>query len=250
MNECNNKIAGLDDDAYFKNMFAYEDKCFYFKGFSKLLQNYGKRGGIILDAGCGTGRFLKELSGMGTTFGTDIGRDALKYAKLRGNNLLTNSSLLNLPYKNESFDMVVCIGVLYHMRIKNDIRALEEIYRVLKKDGVAIITVAAYEFMRSSFDDVECTRHRYTKGEIKEKCEKLFSVEKCAYLHFLVFPLAVMQRFIMKFKKTNIPSHIPRIPFFLNYLLGNFCSIEPYLIKFIPSFPFGLTIFCRARKIK
>jgi SAM-dependent methyltransferase len=47
------------------------------------------------------------------------------------------ADLTNLPFDNETFDCILCYHVLEH--IEDDIRALSEMYRVLKKDGWAII---------------------------------------------------------------------------------------------------------------
>ena len=43
----------------------------------------------------------------------------------------------NLPFKDSSFELVTMLHVIEH--IKNDEAALREIYRVLKKDGAALI---------------------------------------------------------------------------------------------------------------
>ncbi|MFX1393363.1 MAG: class I SAM-dependent methyltransferase [Promethearchaeota archaeon] len=47
--------------------------------------------------------------------------------------------LTRLPYRNNSFDLVSALDVLEH--IKDDELAISEISRILKKDGIAVITV-------------------------------------------------------------------------------------------------------------
>ena len=44
----------------------------------------------------------------------------------------------NMPFENNVFDVVLCNHVLEH--VKDDILALKEIRRVLKKDGKMILT--------------------------------------------------------------------------------------------------------------
>ncbi len=52
-----------------------------------------------------------------------------------------------LPFKDNSFDLVTMLHVLEH--IKNDIGALNEIYRVLKKDGhTLLVTPNGQRFTR------------------------------------------------------------------------------------------------------
>jgi len=45
----------------------------------------------------------------------------------------------NIEYDNDSFDFIICNHVLEH--VSNDYNAIKELYRILKYDGIAIITV-------------------------------------------------------------------------------------------------------------
>ena len=49
------------------------------------------------------------------------------------------ADLCNLPFKEHQFDVVFCNHVLEH--IPNDRQALRELYRVLRKDGIAFLQV-------------------------------------------------------------------------------------------------------------
>jgi predicted SAM-dependent methyltransferase len=50
-----------------------------------------------------------------------------------------NMDLTDLTFKDNKFDLIICYHVLEH--IKNDTKAMEEIYRVLKPNGTAILQV-------------------------------------------------------------------------------------------------------------
>lgn len=50
-----------------------------------------------------------------------------------------NINILNIPYKNEYFDTIICNHVLEH--VEDDIKGMSEIFRVLKKGGFAILQV-------------------------------------------------------------------------------------------------------------
>ncbi len=48
-----------------------------------------------------------------------------------------HADLLELPFQDETFDMVICNHVLEH--IKDDVKAMAELYRLLKPGGIAIV---------------------------------------------------------------------------------------------------------------
>lgn len=97
----------------------------------------------ILDTGCASGWFISKISNKfpdTECFGVDIYKDAIEYAKKRYKNInFTIADAHKLPYKNNSFDMVVCTEVIEHLN--NPEIALGEIHRVLEKDGKCIIEV-------------------------------------------------------------------------------------------------------------
>lgn len=54
---------------------------------------------------------------------------------------ITCGDARSLKFENESFDMVLLMGALYHLQEINDrIQCLKEVYRILKKDGIAILS--------------------------------------------------------------------------------------------------------------
>lgn len=56
-----------------------------------------------------------------------------------------------LPFKENSFDLVLCNHVLEH--IPEDAKAMQELYRVLKKGGTLIAQVPLEETRKISFED-------------------------------------------------------------------------------------------------
>lgn len=89
----------------------------------------------ILEAGCGEGFMLERLKqwGIGTTlFGVDISGDAIAIGKKLHPNLnLLRGDIYSLPFKDDSFDLVICCEVLEHLLYP--IKAMDEIVRVSKK---------------------------------------------------------------------------------------------------------------------
>jgi len=207
-----------------------------------------KKNLLFLDAGCGTGILSKELSETAKVVGADLSREALFYCRKRGLKNLINGTINSLPFKNNYFDAVFSIDVLYHKWIKNDEAALKEFNRVLKKNGLLIINVPAFDFLYSSHDKAIHTRHRYTKKELEEKIMKEgFTIKKIIYWNSLLFPFISLYRLSRKFSGKK-ESDMKKMPEALNRFLKNMLSFEFKLSK-KTDFPFGLSVFCTAKKI-
>lgn len=108
---------------------------------------------IILEAGCGTGRFCclvaKDFPNA-QVIGIDISRNSLKIANsLKEYLKISNVSfkignLFQLPYSDSYFDVVFNEGVIEHYKFENKpnyIDALKEMVRITKKGGKIILAV-------------------------------------------------------------------------------------------------------------
>ncbi len=104
-----------------------------------------KEGDKILDLGCGNGRlyeFLKEKRIEYT--GIDSSEKLLELARKKYGveAKFIRGDALSLPFADESFDKIISIAVLHHIPSKELRRKfLSEARRVLKKNGVLIISV-------------------------------------------------------------------------------------------------------------
>ncbi len=109
------------------------------------LGDYIKDNDEVLDIGCGNGRFLEVLSGKILQYtGVDNSESLISYAKKwqgeKGEFICADA--LELPFKDTTFDTAVSFGVLHHIPSKKLRKLfLKEAHRVLKKDGVLILTV-------------------------------------------------------------------------------------------------------------
>lgn len=61
------------------------------------------------------------------------------------------ADLCNLPFKDETYDLILCNHVLEH--IIDDIKAMKEIYRVLKTGGKAILQIPLDMEKEESYED-------------------------------------------------------------------------------------------------
>lgn len=104
-------------------------------------------GGRVLDAGCGPGVFIDDfIKHNHEVHGIDISSAMINLAeiKIKEKNYAKKfnfkvGDIENLSFPDGYFDSVLCVGVLEYL--KDDVKALKEISRVLKKGGEVIVTV-------------------------------------------------------------------------------------------------------------
>ena len=110
-------------------------------------------GARVLDAGCGSGRHVGEAYRLAKAVVIGVDRDAadLSEAAARmqvhdrlgehggGTWALGAADILDLPFKNGCFDVVICSEVLEH--IPDHRRAIREVLRVLKQGGSLAVSV-------------------------------------------------------------------------------------------------------------
>ncbi len=121
----------------------YKKRAHWEKGFSKEVLEFSKylrKGDRVLDAGCGSGRSSIFLAREGfEVWGVDISKEGIKKAKnkiqLKTLHFLVGD-IENLPFKKGFFDAVYSESVLNFVPLE---KAASEIFRVLKKGGVAFI---------------------------------------------------------------------------------------------------------------
>lgn len=109
----------------------------------------------MLDIGCGEGRHSWQAckESRCTVCALDINAESLKkgygvfwrldeQGESKGTWLLAQGDILKLPFKDGTFDKVVCSEVLEH--VPDDRQAIGELVRVLKDDGILAVSVPSY----------------------------------------------------------------------------------------------------------
>jgi ubiquinone/menaquinone biosynthesis C-methylase UbiE len=105
------------------------------------------RRGQLLNVGCGHGAdfipFKDTFELHGIDFSTGMLRQAEKFAAKYGLTArLVEADARQLPFDEASFDFAIAVAVYHHLEIGDDrLRALTELYRVLRPGGEAFITV-------------------------------------------------------------------------------------------------------------
>lgn len=107
----------------------------------KMLGSHLKPGMTVLELGCGTGYFTRELAHSGADIvAIDVSPELLEIAKSNCSARNVRYEIQNayrLSYPEATFDSVVGSSVLHHLEIE---QALREIYRVLRPGGTMFFT--------------------------------------------------------------------------------------------------------------
>jgi ubiquinone/menaquinone biosynthesis C-methylase UbiE len=133
-------------DKKLENMLSKVGDTYFKRCILSIIENLDiQKNDRVLDAGCGEGFYEILLSNLYecSIIGIDNDDKILNAGKERTKNLknvkLENQDLCNLPYKDNSFDKIICSEVVEH--IDQDTKAISELYRVLKPGGRIVITV-------------------------------------------------------------------------------------------------------------
>jgi SAM-dependent methyltransferase len=185
--------------AEYEAMYRVEDSMWWYTGMRRiadaLLGARVPRGARILDAGCGTGGNVAWLGRRGVAHGVDLSPEAMRFCRKRGLTTVARASVLDLPYRGETFDLVTSFDVIYHLDVADDVAALRELARVLRRGGTLLVRVPAFQGLTSAHDAAVHTRQRYTRAELSEKVARAgLRVIRATYANSLLFPLAAAAR--------------------------------------------------------
>ena len=112
----------------------------------------------VLDAGCGEGVLVDEFASRLAIEGLDQ-----HYSSER----VRAGSLMALPYADGSFDRALCLDVLEHLTFEEQPKALEELHRVLARDGQLLVSVPNLAHLQSRVHFLLQGRLIRTASELK-----------------------------------------------------------------------------------
>lgn len=147
---------------------------------------------LVLDNGCGVG-YLSNFIPKNQIVGFDISSRMLYHAKCRMD-LLVRGDSQRLPFKNMSFDTIICRGILHHL--PNSSLCIQEMKRILKPGGKIIltepirslITILPRKLTRGNghFSDL----HKdFKEQELIEITNSAFHIERVKYFGYIAYPI-------------------------------------------------------------
>lgn len=235
-----NKTAKQYDDWHINPPSAKIVDAWNFENLKEFI-NY-KHLGKTLELGCGTGRLANSLFQISAeVYGVDLSEAVLKIAKTKYPNLkLKCSEVINLPYPDDYFDLVIVNGSLHHFFAVE--KTFQEAKRVLKSGGYFVLLgEPSSQFIRPynpffytwlinrlfnkfwsifhqnqhSHELIEPEAESYKPWVLKKQLEKYFEVKK--FYTYDYFP-RTNNKFLLKFYKN-----------YLNFENKTISKIFPYL---------------------
>ena len=235
-------------------MHALELRHWWFRGRRRLLVNLlkgaaGVQAGSlrILDYGCGTGGNALAYASLGTVVGAEPDSAAVRLAHIRGGASYCRTGGTQLPFRENSFDVVMASDVLEH--IEQDREAVSEIARVLRPGGAAIISVPAHQWLFSEHDTTLHHFRRYSKSAIRDLLERSgLRVRRLSYWNAALFPAVCAHRLLGKWRRANQPhSDTVSAPWLLNETLAGLLTIESAVAHRI-GLPWGVSLVAVAER--
>ncbi len=107
--------------------------------FDSFLEKEDLKDALFLDAGSGTGWFSRKAKERGgIVYSTDIGVNILNQVSKKCDSYRICGSVLELPYQDNTFDIVMSTEVIEHTEAPY--QAVGQLIRVLKPGGILVIT--------------------------------------------------------------------------------------------------------------
>ncbi len=133
-----NSIEASDYDGRAYRSLIYPQRYWQQKRFKIITGMLEGQSDGILDVGCGSSKIIQFLPG---AVGLDYNIGKLRYLR-RFHTRLVHGSIFGLPFKDETFETVVCSQVIEH--IPDTVQAVSELLRVLKPGGRLILGTPDY----------------------------------------------------------------------------------------------------------
>jgi SAM-dependent methyltransferase len=195
--------------------------------------------GKILDIGCGDGTFLTSMKkARWETYGIDISEDATKLSIGKLGENIFNCSLHHCQFAPRFFDVITLNNVLEHLANPNE--ELAEIHRILKDDGILMISVPnidsmQYTYCREHWIHLDIPRHlfHYSPNTICQMLRKNNFVSVEITYPLFEYPLDIYHSINKKRSKCG----------------SNFLALASLLIKIWPQGRGTMQIICKKDRI-
>lgn len=160
------------------------------------------------------------------------------------------ASAFSLPFADGTFDLVTAFDVIEHLEPEG--AALGEAARVLRPGGRLLLSVPAYAWAWSDFDDKNGHHRRYTRTRAVAAVEGAgFVVERVTHGFATVFPMFAAERLarrLVRSRRRHAPADIVEVPAVarpVHHALIALCALDRRVLAH-RDLPFGSSVFLAA----
>ncbi|RVT96664.1 class I SAM-dependent methyltransferase [Rhodovarius crocodyli] len=203
----------------------------------------------VLDAGCGTGGFLRRAGAalaipmVGLEYNPQAARRAAEKAGVD----VTAGSVNTMPFHDGQFGGLFSLDVLCHAGAE-PAQMLAECRRVLAPGGVMVLNLPALPWLRSAHDARVFTVRRYTRATITAELQAAgFTDIRARYWNALLLPLMILQRKVLA-ARADAPSDVTNFPPWLDACLFAATRIEAGMMRAGLRFPAGGSVIVSATR--
>ncbi len=224
----NNPTIKLPPDYLLYESFAIEYSAYFYGGresaedLFKYFSKYKSQKDLnVLDWGCGPGRIIRHMPNLFDTgcgfYGTDYNSKSINWCfnNIPNIEFSHNNLFPPLNYTNNLFDIIYGISIFTHLSMEMHFAWINELHRILKKDGIILLTTAGKAF-----------KTRLTRNEISQfENGNLIIRDKVKEGHrtfTAIHPVKFMQELFSDFE---ILEHIERDP------VDNYIPQDIWIIK-------------------
>lgn len=177
---------------YYERIFENEGRHWWYGGMlsisaALLGERLMRPGQRVLDAGCGTGGFLRwalDRGSLAYAAGVDIGSAAIELARERLPQAdLRTAALRSLPFADRSFELVVSNDVLQHVHEQEVAQSLGELRRVLVPEGTLLLRTNGARRVHRERDDWRVYDRRTLAAQLDQAG---FTCERVTYANTLL----------------------------------------------------------------
>jgi SAM-dependent methyltransferase len=146
----------------------------------------------VLDVGSADGPSVSWLRGHGRRTALDLDTRGLGPGDVC-------ASAMELPFRDDTFDVVSAFDVVEHCEPEIDV--MSELARVLRPGGRLLISVPAYQWAWSDFDEQNGHHRRYTRPRAVASAEGVgLEVRRATYTFASTFPLFAAERLLRRLR--------------------------------------------------
>jgi len=251
------------DPQFFAKIVKVEDRHFWYQARNAVITTIVK--GVVRDlssqfrvmeVGCGTGVVLRELArmcGREHVIGLELFPEAVAFARARTGCHVFVADILSPPSELGQFDVVCIFDVLEHLPDQQ--RTMRALAKVLKPNGMVIVTVPAHASLWSYFDVAGRHCRRYEGASLSGVLEDAgFTVRYMSEFMMALYPLMWLLRRINGRKAltpeqaaAKASSELKVVPI-VNSVLKLLLAWEPLALKLGMTIPIGTSLLAVAEK--